>query len=299
MQEDSAVNNSKVKNLIIILTLLVIVTGFVIYIFNNEYGYFRTAYDNVRSNIRNLIGGKDTPETTPHIETPDYIGQEDPDYTVFQKYNDHLHSIANNTSDYENSYLTKRLMDNLKELYNSKAGSKSDTANYFTDGSDTPIILKVTKSHITRSEKDIEIPTNIWSGFKKLEGFYTESGELLDGYAYCVVTTEITNTGNNDIGLILTNPTTSLNFMNEEGEIYWAANLCNFISFQPGSTEKHAYYYYNFKSGETITNSFVYTVPVAAFEFFDCCFTVNGFGNSGYPPETSSMILLDVKLENS
>ena len=70
-------NNSKVKNLIIILTLLVIVTGFVIYIFNNEYGYFRTAYDNVRSDIRNLIGGKDTPETTPHIETPDYIGQEE------------------------------------------------------------------------------------------------------------------------------------------------------------------------------------------------------------------------------
>lgn len=285
----------KMRNLIITLVLLAVVAGFIVYIFNNEYGFFRTAYEDIRSNAEELLGIDKPVETHPPVEVPDYIGQENPDYTVFEEFNKNLHDIANDTNDYENSYLTKRRIDNLKELYTSKAGTEHSSVDYYTNASNDAISLKVIESYITYNEDDIEIPTNAWVGFEKYNDCHTSDGELIDGYVYCVVKTEITNTGNKDIGLMMTNPITSLNFMDDKGELYWEVNMCNFISFQPGDSAKYAYYYYDFKAGETITNSFVYTIPVAALEFFDCCFTVNGQSSSGFQPETSSMVILDIQ----
>lgn len=288
-------NKVKIKNLIITLVLLAIVTGFIIYIFNNEYGFFRTAYEDIKDDAEELLGIDKPVETHPPVEVPDYIGQENPDYTVFEEFNKNLHAIANNTNNYENSYLTKRRMDNLKELYTSKAGAEYSSVNYYTKNSTDAISLKVIESYITYNDDVIEIPDNIWAGFDKFDSSHTADGELLDGYVYCVVTTEITNSGSDDIGLIMTNPISSLNFMDDKGELYWSVNVPNFISFQPGDSEKYAHYYYDFSVGDTITNTFVYTVPVAAFEYFDCCFTVNGLGSSGYDPETSSMVILDIQ----
>ena len=288
-------NKVKMKNLIITLVLFAVVAGFIVYIFNNEYGFFRTAYEDIRDDAEELLGIDKPVETHPPVEVPDFIGQENPDYTVFEEFNKNLHAIANDTSDYENSYLTKRLMSNLKELYTSKSGTEHSSVDYYTNASNDAISLKVIESYITYNEDSIEIPTNTWVGFEKYNDCHKANGELLDGYAYCIVKTEITNTSNKDIGLIMTNPSTSLNFLDESGELYWNVSVCNYISLQPGDSEKYAYYYYDFKVGETITNSFVYTIPVAALEFFECCFCVNGLGSSGYQPETSSMVILDIQ----
>lgn len=61
-------------------------------------------------------------------------------------------------------------------------------------------------------------------------------------------------TGNKDIGFMMTNPITSQNFMDNNGELYWKVNMCNFISFQPGDSARYAYYY-DFQVDETITKS--------------------------------------------
>lgn len=286
-------DHKNIKNAVITLALLIVLVSLIYTVYKSQEGFIRSAYEDAKNRTGELIGRP--LESQKPVEVPGYLLADSPDYQQFEEHNKALHDIANDTSDYKNSILAKHRLKNIATLY--QICMESDTADVITLPrsflSECPVDLKYIRSYKTRNIDEIHVPDNIWVGVSKDTLCHDEDGKLYSGYTYYVIQTEITNVGSEVINPFLTSLVMELLFLDENGDEYWADRICDFVSLQPGENEQHAYYYYDFAPGDTISVEYVFTVPEKAFEYFDCFLCVSGNGDSSYNEDNSRMILLE------
>ena len=216
----------------------------------------------------------------------------DKEYEVFRNYNETIQNILADKNNY-NYATTKEINENLILLY--KEAKERGTTNIFKyknvcNGED--IQAKVLSSYLLYDSSELDISTNSLVGLSKSKVFHDNEGKLKEGYAYCVVELQVTNTSTQEIGLIMTNPAMELHFLDENAERYWSS-LCCYFSYQPGDSEKNAAKLYGFGVNESFVSKYVFTVPVSAFKYFKCCLVVSPRGSGMFVPKYSTMVVLD------
>ncbi len=254
--------------------------------------FFSKKIDEIGNNKENdsSINLKDSEESENNII-------DDKEYGVFFDYNKKIQNILNDKTDY-NHITTKETNENLKLLYKeTEEGGNTSIFNYKSVCNGEDIQAKVLSSYLVYDASKLDIPTNNWVGLSKSKAFYTNDGKLREGYAYCVVELQVTNTSNQDIGLIMTNPAMELHFLDENAGRYWLS-LCCYFSYQPGDSEKNAAKLYGFEVNESFVSKYVFTVPVSAFKYFRCCLVVSPGGSGTFIPKYSTMVVLDSFLKN-
>ncbi len=271
------------KNIFITVVLLVVIAVLVSHIVSSQKNILGYMYNNAKREIRNLLGTEYSSETSETLENV----KEKPDYNFFKEFNrNHLERAKDEESS------DAELDRNLKALYKEAQQDKTNMFEYKRGTGRESIQAEVLKSYLVYNESELDIPDNIWVGLSKTKFFHDNDGKLFDGYAYLVVELKVTNTSSEDIGLINTSPGMEIFFL-DKGELYYRSFVCLFHSFQPGDSEKNASNYYNFKTGDSFTSSYVFAVPVVAFDYFECCLAVCPPGNGVYPLKMAAMVIID------
>lgn len=274
------------KNIFVTGGLLIIIVILILHIVSTQKNNLGYMYDNAKREIRNILGIEYKLETSKALESERISVKEELSYKFFEEFNKNHRERVNN-GDYE------EYDKNLKQLYKeAKTRDEADSFEYKLSGGLESIEANVLSSYLVYNEAELKIPDNVWHGLSKTKAFHDDNGELLEGYAYLVVDIKVTNTSGKDIDMIMTNPGMDIFFL-DEGELYYNSLVCLFFSFQPGESEQRAAYYYNFNVGESFTSSYVFAVPIVAFEYFDCCLAVCPAGNGAFPTHLTTMIILE------
>lgn len=213
------------------------------------------------------------------------------DYDSFIAFNHNMHEHAE--KDGENN-LYKELLKSVNTLYlSAKDFSEYDERDYNTSGEKhLPITFKLTNSYLTKNEAELNIPDTQYSTFSKGGSAFDNNDNMREGYSYCVVEIQVTNTSNRTISRMSTFPTSEIFFCDETGDLFYRTISCLYNSYQPGHGTK-AYFFDDFKPGDSFTTYCVFGVPDLVFEYYDCCFTICPSGNGAFPPEMSTMVILD------
>lgn len=214
------------------------------------------------------------------------------DYNSFVAFNHNQHEHAE--KDGENNR-HKTFLENINSLYvSAKDFSEYDERDYIRNSGEEllPITFKVTDSYLTKNEAELNIPDNQYATFSKSGIGFDENDNMRDGYSYCVVEIQVTNTSDRTISRMITFPNPEIFFCDETGDLFYRTTTCLYNSYQPGEGPQ-AYHLDEFKAGDAFTTYVVFAVPDLAFKYFDCCFAIVPPGNGSFPPEMSTMVILD------
>lgn len=285
---------------------IVVVAILIITLLVKYKSYFTSEIDKIKDNVNDIVGITNDVNVNPTPDPP-----KDPEYITkqselskvdFEEFNAFLHYTATSEAweaSIDLSENVKERIKNLKNLYNRDKNNTQYTPVMLSEvNASDKIEYKLKSCFFTDNENDINIPDGIIYGLHSDPIGCNDTGELIDGFKYLVLDVEITNKDDKDIGLFLSYAQAlKIHFYDTDGELYWE-DTEDYVSFQPGDTEKTVHYYYGFKAGETLSVRYVFTIPTAAFQWYDCCIVFEPLGDITYPLDTTRLIVLDELNQN-
>ena len=279
----------KHNHLLTVILLLITALMFAFY-FAKNINQIKKKYYTAKKEVEDFLGIETSPAQD-FYSSSDTVKTPLTGYSYFEAFNKNFHKKMEDELD-GGTY--RELDKNLKELYKSaKKHAENDDRDYnLSLITKKSISFKVTNVTLTKNKEDIPIPEDSVRGISTSKNFHDENGDLKEGYSYCIVELQVTNTGETDIAEIYTNPAMEIFFMDNAGEVYYRSMNTLFASFQPGEGTK-LYRLENFKKGDSYKSSYVMAIYDSGLEYFDPCFVVCPPGNGAYPASGSTMVILD------